>query len=116
MQPLDEETMKPRQPTASNMRSFDRLLVVDVGVAVSCCEPGAKIALSKRIAIWPPLAATAFGVSVMQITRVVQVGTPLWPIYRRTGRTGLTKSVGNTICAGLNIVSGVCLRPGMPIF
>lgn len=59
---------------------------------------GALTALSERIAIWPPLASTAFGSQVMQVVRVVPFGIPLRVIYRRNGRPGLTKTDGNVIC------------------
>ena len=102
-QPLDDVTTNPRQPAASKNLSLVRFRwVVDL-VSRDCDEfAGAKIARSKRIAIWPPLAATAFGVSVMQDVRVAPVGTPLRPIYRRTSCSGLTKTDGNAICAGRN--------------
>jgi hypothetical protein len=38
----------------------------------------------------------------MQDMRVMPVGTPLWPIYRRPIVAGLAKSDGNPICAGHN--------------
>ncbi len=68
VQPVELTTASPRQPIANSRLAsagelFDggaRTLPRCVVSVVFCL--GAESALSERIAIWPPLAATAFGV------------------------------------------------------
>ena len=65
----------------------------------------------------------------MQVMRIMPLGTPLWPIYRRIGRWGLTKTDGNTICTGCTYqigpisgaarelpFRGVCCSTGFHLF
>jgi hypothetical protein len=95
LQPVDPVVSRPRQLATINFIRREEVSRDSEEFGSSAIK-----ALSERIAIWAPLAATAFGVRVMQVVRIVPTGTPLWPTYRRQTHRELNKSDGSSNCRG----------------
>ena len=107
-QPAEPKSIRPITPGSqapSILLAFEQASVLACFMNLSASVLTGLVL--ERIAIWPPLAATAFGESIVRNQRFLRVADPTQGYLSPQSLRELSESAGKDTCSGRSVLIGV---------